>query len=350
MRTTLAIVAIATMTVISGAGVARAQDFDLGRPGAYGVGTSDFQAVDPDRGDREIRIRTYYPAITDEEWPEPDAPQGVYWPERDAPPDATGVPYPVIVGDEDIGRVLGPHLASHGFVFAAVLGQHTWGTSLSPNMIDFPLDQMVALDALETLDAGPVAGMADTGRAGAIGYSFGGWDALMLTGARIDPGHYEQTCSSKPAAWSDNWWRYVCEGRWDRLVERATEVGIATPDGLWAPMGDERIKAAIPMGAEGFEMTGPTGLAEATAAVLLIGAGADNISDYDPATTELFAHYPGAELITFVDAGHMIDLRCGCRRADGPLRHRSLRVSPRRQGRLCPLPHPGVRRGRGSGA
>jgi predicted dienelactone hydrolase len=73
-------------------------------------------------------------------------------------------------------------------------------------------------------------------------------------------------------------------------------------------MGDERIKAAMPIGPEGFDMTGPDGLAEPTAAVLLIGGSADDLSDYDPATTQLFAHYPGAELITFVGAGHfMID-------------------------------------------
>lgn len=71
-------------------------------------------------------------------------------------------------------------------------------------------------------------------------------------------------------------------------------------------MGDERIRAAMPMGAEGYDMTGPDGLAEATAAVLLIGAGADTGNDYDPATTELFNHDPGADLITVVGAHHLM--------------------------------------------
>jgi hypothetical protein len=53
-------------------------------------------------------------------------------------------------------------------------------------------------------------------------------------------------------------------------------------------------------------MTGPDGLAEATAAVLLIGAGADTGNDYVPATTELFNHYPGADLITFFGAHHLM--------------------------------------------
>lgn len=76
----------------------------------------------------------------------------------------------MIVGDEQIGEVAGPHLASHGFVFAAVQFQHTWGGSFNTDMIDYPLDHMVALDALETLEDGPVAGLADTSQAGTIGY------------------------------------------------------------------------------------------------------------------------------------------------------------------------------------
>ena len=101
-------------------------------------------------------------------------------------------------------------------------------------MIDYPLDHMMALDALETLEDGPVAGLADTSQAGTIGYSFGGWDALMLTGAQIDPDHCDRTCASRPERWSDNWWSYICgsASRWDRLVERADQVGIATSEGL----------------------------------------------------------------------------------------------------------------------
>jgi predicted dienelactone hydrolase len=269
----------------------------LAEPGPYGVGRAEFETTDASRDDRRVRMVAFYPAMTESDRPDPDAAA-----------DAAGAPYPVIVGDGNIGDALGPHLASHGFVFTAVQGQYTWGMSFNTNMIDFPLDHMVALDALEALVDGPVAGLADTDRAGTTGYSFGGWDALMLTGARIDPDHYRQTCASRPDGWSDTWWVYICgsEERWTRVVERAEEVGIATGEGLWAPMGDERIKAAMPMAAEGFDMTGPDGLAGATAAVLLVGASADDINDYNPATTRLFANYPGAELLTFVGADHMM--------------------------------------------
>jgi predicted dienelactone hydrolase len=270
---------------------------ELSESGGYGVGWTTLETVDTSRDARPLRVSVFYPALTEAERVEPDAEA-----------DTTGAPYPVILGDGDIGDVMGPHLASHGFVFAAVQGQHTWGMSLSTDMIDFPLDHMATLDEIETLAAGPLAGMADTSKAGTIGYSFGGWDALMLTGARIDPEHYREACVSQSASWSDNWWDYVCGSpdRWDRVVERAEEVGIATPQGLWDPMGDDRIKAAMPMGAEGYDMTGPDGLAGATAPVLLIGASDDTTNDYDPATTSLFEHYPDADLITFVGADHFM--------------------------------------------
>ena len=270
---------------------------ELSEPGPFGVGRLNFETTDPDRDDRLVRILVFYPATTDSARPA-----------AEAGPDLTGAPYPVVVGDGDIGTTMGPHLASHGFVFAAVIGQSTWGLAFNAKMIDYPLDHMVALNTLETLSDPILTGIADTSRAGTIGYSYGGWDALSLTGARIDPDHYEQTCSSRPVAWSDNWWNYVCGSpeRWQQVVARAEEVGVATPDGLWEPMGDERIKAAMPMGAEGFDMTGPAGLEDARAAVLLIGAGADDINDFVPATTQLFEHYPESELITFVDAGHLM--------------------------------------------
>jgi predicted dienelactone hydrolase len=203
---------------------------------------------------------------------------------------------------------MGAHLASHGFVFIELRNQTSWGMTLSTAMIDYPLDQMVALDALEALEDHLLKGLADTGRTGAIGYSFGSWDALMLAGARIDPEHYLSTCAARPEGWSDNWWNYVCGDQkyWERIAARAEEVGIATPEGLWEPIGDERIKAVMPMGPEGFDLIGPAGLAGVTVPALFIAARNDQFNDYDPATTSLFEHYPNDELITFVGADHLM--------------------------------------------
>lgn len=152
-----------------------------------------------------------------------------------------------------------------------------------------------------------VAAAVDTGRTGAVGHSFGSWNALMLAGARVDPEHYRRTCAERPEGWSDNWWAYVCgaRGRWASFEARAREVGLVPAAGLWAPFGDARVVAAMALGPEGFDLTGPAGLARVRVPVLLVGASADEINDYFPATTELFAHLPDATLITFLGARHL---------------------------------------------
>lgn len=93
--------------------------------------------------------------------------------------------------------------------------------------------------------------------------------------------------------------------RWARFEARAREVGLVSAAGLWEPFGDARFLAAMALGPEGFDLTGPTGLAGVRVPVLLVGAGADEVNDYVPASTALFAHLPNADLITFLGARHL---------------------------------------------
>lgn len=264
-------------------------------PGPYAVGTWDARHVDAARHDRVVRLRVYYPAAGHTE-------AGV-------PPvvGASGSPYAVVVGDGIIGDVFGAHLASHGFVFVAVQSQGPYFVFLHEAMIDFPLDLVFGLDLLAAGELGVPAAAVDSDRTGVVGHSFGSWNALALAGARVDPQHLQRTCAERPAAWSDNWWTYVCgtPQRWAGFEAAAREVGLAAPAGLWEPFGDARIRAAMALGPEGFDLTGPAGLASVEVPVLLVAAGADEMNDYVPATTELFAHLPDADLITFVGATHL---------------------------------------------
>jgi hypothetical protein len=264
-------------------------------PGPYAVGTWDTRHVDAGRGDRIVRFRAFFPAAGDGE---AGSPPGT---------DTSRAPYPVVVGDGIVGDIFGRHLASHGFVFVAALNQGPYFVFLHDAMIDFPLDLVFGLDLLEGGDLGVPAGAVDTGRTGVVGHSFGSWNALALAGARVDPEHLHRTCAERPEGWSDNWWTYVCgtPQRWASFEARAREVGLVPPAGLWEPMGDARFLATVALGPEGFDLTGPAGLAGVRVPVLLVGAGADEINDYVPATTELFAHLPDADLITFVGALHL---------------------------------------------
>jgi predicted dienelactone hydrolase len=298
----LAAVLIAGAVLIVGVGLAQdARPPDAGglaaaaEPGPYAVGTWYTRHVDDARGDRVVRFRAYFPTTGDAV---ADGPAQV---------DTSGAPYPVVVGDGVIGDILGRHLASYGFVFVAAESQGPYMTFLHDAMIDFPLDLVFGLDLLEGGELGVPAGAVDSGRTGVVGHSFGSWNALALAGARVDPEHLTRTCAERPEGWSDNWWSYVCgrPERWARFEARARELGLAPPAGLWEPFGDARVLAAMALGPEGFDLTGPAGLAGVRVPVLLVGAGADEINDYVPATTELFAHLPDAELITFRGALHL---------------------------------------------
>jgi len=293
------IVLLVVGAAASSCGGAEVDGAALSEPGPHGVGRVTLDIVDESRDARAVGVTAFYPAISEESRPDPDA-----------EPEAADAPYPIVLGDSKIGDLLGPHLASHGYVFLSVrppIKDWPWWPN-AEKLIDMPLDLMAALDDLHYNGDHPLHDLADPTRVGVIGYSFGSVLALGLSGARYDPAYYEATCAARPDGWSDNWWTFVCgqpEG-WDHVRQRADELGLEEADGRWRALGDERIKAVMPMGPEGFELYGPGGLAEATAEALFIAAGSDTINDYVPATTDLFEHYPDAELITFVGADHMM--------------------------------------------
>lgn len=302
-RRPLAATALAAWAVLAGVGFAQdalPPDVDAlaaaADPGPYAVGTWGARYVDAARGGRVVRFRVFFPTTGEAVAGTPPA------------PDPSGAPYPVVVGDGHIAGLYGIHLASHGFVFVAALGQDPWTRHPDPAMVDQPLDLVLGLDLLARGELGVPAGAVDTGRSGVVGYSFGSWNALMVAGARVDPEHFRRTCAERPEGWSDHWWAYVCGAPdgWTAFEARARELGLVPQSGLWAPFGDARVLAAMAMGPEGFDLIGPAGLARVDVPVLLVGAEEDTLNDYAPATTELFAHLPDATLITFGGADHFM--------------------------------------------
>lgn len=272
----------------------------LSEPGALGVGKRLYTFTDPTRGSREVPVSVHYPALSDDSMVI-----------ADADPDLSGGPYPVVLGSAQMASLTGPHLASHGFVVIGGVGQSTWNRHPNARMVDYPLDLMVALDGMEDLAADdPLAGLADTSRSGVIDYSFGSWTALMLAGGRVNPSHYETTCTSPPDEWTDYWFSYVCgqPDGWDEMTARGAEAGVATTGELWLPMGDARIKAVMPMGPEGYDLVGRDGMAEISIPVLYVAAEDDVTNPYDLAAVVLFeATDPEvASMITLTDIDHFM--------------------------------------------
>jgi predicted dienelactone hydrolase len=280
--------------------------FPLSEPGAYDFGIHlSHDVVDATRADRKISVQVWYPALPPDE---ETSSAGNY----DAKPDISGAPYPLILCSAKAGDYFGPHLASHGFVVAGVNWQNSadhWG----PWLIDYPLDVLAALDYIASTPLEGLEGMIGAENAGVMGYSFDGYVALALSGARVDPSFYLSQCAEAATASAPlpAWWiDYVSNmtGGWDAFVANAGPAITTSDDGLWQPITDERIRAVMPMAPEGAWLFGERGLATVDRPTLIIGATADEINIYDVEAAYVYEHLgtPDKAMISFVGQGHLM--------------------------------------------
>jgi len=280
--------------------------FPLSEPGPYPTGIRRMITFeDASRGGREVNLTVWYPAL-------PTEGATSSGPASDAAPDLSGAPYPLILSSSKVGYIFAPHLASYGFVVAGVNGgdsSNRWGAWL----IDYPLDILFALDQIATQPLDGLEGVIDANHAGAMGYSFDGYNALAVSGARVDPEFYLGQCANAatmqpaPPAW---WIEYICAmaGGWEQFATHAGEALTTSDDRLWQPMTDERIRAVMPMAPEGSWLFGERGLAAADRPTLIIGATADDINIYSLEAAWTFEHLgdPARAMISFVGESHMM--------------------------------------------
>jgi len=211
---------------------------------------------------------------------------------RDAQP-ASGTRFPLIVishgypGNRYLMSHLGENLASKGYVTVSI--DHTDSTyadqaAFGSTLLNRALDQAFVLDYMADL-TGPIGDIVNADQTGVIGYSMGGYGALILGGAGV--------------------------------TQAATELSWGTPNGLLAQhlagsetheaLIDDRVKAVIAIGPWGnnagfWDMDGLAGLRVPT---MIIAGGADDVSDY-AAMRGIFDHATGTDrhLLTFDYANH----------------------------------------------
>lgn len=211
---------------------------------------------------------------------------------RDAAP-ASGARFPLIVishgypGNRYLMSHLGENLASKGYVTVSI--DHTDSTysdqgAFGSTLLNRPLDQAHVVDYMAALD-GPLGDIVDAGNTGVIGYSMGGYGALILGGAGV--------------------------------TQAATEFSWGTPNGLLAQhlagsdsheaLMDPRIKGVIAIGPwgnnAGFWDT--NGLAGLRVPLMLMAGSDDDVSVYD-AMRGVFDGAVGVDrqLLTFQFANH----------------------------------------------
>jgi predicted dienelactone hydrolase len=170
---------------------------------------------------------------------------------------------------------LGENLASKGYVAASI--DHTDSTyadkaAFGSTLYNRPLDTAFVINSL--------TGDADTSRVAIIGYSMGGYGALVSGGAG--------------------------------LAEAAMDEEVVPPQGLLrrhlTPTVDPRLKAIVPIGAWGRQRGAwdAAGMAGLRVPALIVAGDADEVSGYADGMHLIFTESTGTKrhLLTFRDAAH----------------------------------------------
>jgi len=277
--------------------------FPLSKPGPHFASNTSFSLVDETRNGREVRVTIWYPALreTDE--------QG-HLRIRNAPPDTGSAPYPLILTDPNTGDlILQSHLATHGFAMAIVRFPDKY-ENWDYGVVDHPRDIAFALAQIATHPPEGLEGVVDADHAGVVGYSWGGFYSLALSGVRIDPASYIGWCDRAPGIQETlpDWYiEYACglAQNWHEFEAHVGEVVSAQDDGLWEPITDDRIRAVMPMAPDGAWLYGERGLATANRPVFII-EGANDEQAFE--AEYIFRHLgaPDRSMVSFVGKGHMM--------------------------------------------
>jgi predicted dienelactone hydrolase len=281
--------------------------------GPYHAGKRTFVVEDATRDNRQVSITVWYPALR------PEGSSGtVFQVGADREPDQSGAPYPLILSSTKAARVLAPYLITHGFTWASVDYIDTYGR-WNEQMIEQPLDILFALDQVAAKPPAGLEGMVDADHTGVIGYSFDGYNALAMSGARIDPQFYLSACADGdtgggPMSSPSRSYHCALADAWDEFAAHAGESITAGEDGLWRPMTDERIRAAMPLAGEGWWLFGERGLAAVDRPTLMVVGTKDALYEENV----LILDHLGTDdkaLILFVEGTHFMvyeDERVAC--------------------------------------
>lgn len=203
-----------------------------------------------------------------------EIPVDIYW-STDASPAK-----PIIVFSHGLGsvridmRYLAEHLASHGYVVAALEHPGSNETHVrqalqlkaplleAEEFLNRPKDISFVLDQLQTLNRseGQLQGKLATDRVLLVGYSLGGSTVLSLAGAELQLSQLKQRCSGNVLAFS--------------LGENAQCFAQGLPEERYQ-LRDSRVKAAIALSPTTSLLFGETGLSQVAIPTLILGGSAD---------------------------------------------------------------------------
>jgi predicted dienelactone hydrolase len=170
------------------------------------------------------------------------------------------------------------------------------------DVVDQPMDVLFVLDQLASLSKGDLVGMIGSDNAGVAGYSGGGYDAIMVSGARWDDDYHWKWCAQYPGVYPQ-----VCMKNDQIDAYRARFESRPAKGELWQPLSDKRIKAVLPLTGGPGPVFGERGLASAAVPTLLIAGTADRLAPYEWAVVFVYEHWGGDKrsLISVIGADHL---------------------------------------------
>ena len=248
----------------------------------------DVLATPPQKYDRPLCVELWFPCLADTGAVQPYRAclrDGHTWADLHgaARRGATQMPgdFPLVIlshgypGNRYLMSHLAEKLASRGYVVAAI--DHTDSTydaqrGFASTLVNRPKDTAFVRHALSA--------RADVSRYAIIGYSMGGYGALVSAGAGVS--------------------------------ERATKAEYAPPAPHWqvhqAPIVDPGLKAIIAIGPWGRQvgLWQAEGLAKISVPMMLMAGSQDHVSGYEKGMRRIFDEATGTErhLLTFQNAGH----------------------------------------------
>ncbi|MFT2109921.1 alpha/beta hydrolase family protein [Marinomonas sp. 2405UD68-3] len=200
--------------------------------------------------------------------------------QRDLPPIQIGSSFPLIIlshgypGNRYLLSHLGENLASKGYVVVSI--DHTESTyhdkaAFGSTLVNRPLDQMFVLNKVDTLSKEPghfLEGLVDASNTGLIGYSMGGYGALISAGAGVTQKSIDYTWGAANGELS---------------IHKA---GSASHDSLVDP----RLKAVVAFAPWGknYDFWDEKGLAGIKTPIMYIAGSDDDVSGYENGVKSIF--------------------------------------------------------------
>jgi predicted dienelactone hydrolase len=294
---------------------------DLRQRGPFDVRRQELTLVDTQRQTGSLPVSPLQSPDSGKERLGRSLPVDIYMPVPRRAPGPTR--YPVIVishglgGDRTTFAYLAEHLASYGFgvlvpdhpgsnkqQLKALISGTAQEIAEPAEFINRPLDITFLLNKLE---ANPTLSALDFQQVGVIGQSFGGYTALAIAGAAINPPQLREDCQPQSLENTLNL---------SLLLQcQAEKLAAAHP-----PLQDARVKAVIAVNPIASSVLGPTGISTIQIPTLIVAGIADTVA---PALPEQIAPFtwltaPSKYLVT-LDLGTHFSMLNDAQDADNPL-------------------------------